>query len=139
MKQSKKTAICLLCSFSALLFGLIIYIFCRQGTHIHTALQSWFGLTLPTLHFGGFMGKLARNWLGDFLWSFSLCFLLAEICRPFRHRIGLAILVPITLGTFLEILQLYGVITGTADIWDILIEAAAAFCAGIILKRGNLL
>lgn len=138
MKQSKKTAISLFCSFIALLFGLIIYIFCRQGTHIHTLLKDCFSLSLPYLPLGGVFGVLIRNWGGDFFWGLALCFLLAVIFKPFRHKLVFAVTVTVTLGALLEILQFYGVITGTGDVFDIIAEATAAVCAANIIKRGNL-
>lgn len=129
---------CLLCSFFALLIGFIIYIFFRQDTYIHTLLQNLFGLSLPYLPLGGIFGTLVRNWGGDFFWGMALCFLLAVIFKPFRHKLVFAVTVTVTLGALLEILQFYGVITGTGDFFDIVSEATAAVCAANIIKRGNL-
>ncbi len=131
-------AICLLCSFFALLIGFIIYIFFRQDTYIHTLLQNLFSLSLPYLPLGGVFGVLIRNWGGDFFWGLALCFLLAVIFKPFRHKLVFAVTVTVTLGALLEILQFYGVITGTGDFFDIVSEATAAVCAANIIKRGNL-
>lgn len=131
-------AICLLCSFFTLLIGFIIYIFFRQGTYIHTVLQNLFGLSLPYLPLGGILGTLVRNWGGDFFWGMALCFMLAAVLNPFRHKHIFAVALTVALGALLEILQFYGVITGTGDFFDIVSEATAAVCAANIIKRGNL-
>lgn len=133
-----KSAICLLSSLFSLLIGFIIYVFFRQGTYIHTFLLNRLGISLPYLPLGGVIGVWVRNWGGDFFWGLALCFLLAVVFKTFRHKLVFAVTITVTLGALLEILQFYGVITGTGDIFDIIAEATAAVCAANIIKRGNL-
>lgn len=124
--MSQTTKLCLAHSAVALGLGLLFYLFTRQHTYLHAILHI---SDAPLLRIGA-----VTDWLGDFLWSYALCFALYPIWRE-KKGLHIAVIGTLTLGALLEILQKAHVIRGTFDLLDIFAEAAAGFTAAIIIKR----
>lgn len=127
--MSRTTKFCLAHSAVALVLGLLFYLFTRQHTYLHAILQI---SGTPQLRIGALAG-----WLGDFLWSYALCFALYPIWRE-KKGILIAVIGTLALGVLLEILQKAHVIRGTFDLLDIFAEAVAAFTAAIIIKKRSI-
>ncbi len=137
--MSKETRLCLLHSVTALGLGLLLYVFLRQNTYLHTLLETVFRLDIPIPQYSASHLQFVANWLGDFLWAYALCFALYRLLSPFPRRLLLAALAVIVLGAVLECLQKLKILSGTFDPLDIFTESVAAGLAAIIIKRRLLL
>lgn len=73
-----------------------------------------------------------RYYLLDFLWSFSFANVVFVIYSEHKHVLKIGCLVPIALGGCIEALQFYGIITGTVDIYDLVVEIIGSLGAGLI-------
>ncbi len=133
--MSKETRLCFLHIGAALGLGLLLYLFLRQNTYLHTILETVLHCEVPNIRCRTAHLRFAANWLGDFLWGYALCFALYRILSLFHHRLLGAVLAASALGVLLECLQKAQIISGTFDLLDILAEAAAAVLAAIIIKR----
>ena len=128
--MSKETRLCLLHSVTALGLGLLLYVFLRQNTYLHTLLEAVFRLDIPIPQYSAAHLQFVANWLGD-----ALCFALYRLLSPFPRRLLLAALAVIVLGAVLECLQKLKILSGTFDPLDIFTESVAAGLAAIIIKR----
>lgn len=137
--MSKETRLCLFHAVTALGLGLLLYLFLRQGTYLHTLSETVLHFEVPDILSRSSYLQFAANWLGDFLWAYALCFALYRLLSPFQHRMLFAILATSALGTLLEFLQKVQILSGTFDPLDILAESIAAVFAAIIIKRSLLL
>ena len=81
------------------------------------------------------VGKAILNWGCDFLWAYSLNFALALILKPFNRTILLSSLLAFSAGFLFEILQYFGIFSGTYDFFDILSETAAVTVSGLMIYK----
>lgn len=137
--MSKETRLCLLHAVTALGLGLLLYLFLRQNTYLHTLLETVWHFEVPNILYRSSYLQFAANRLGDFLWAYALCFALYRLLSPFQHRLLFAVLAANALGALLEYLQKVQILSGTFDPLDILAESIAAVFAAIIIKRRLLL
>lgn len=137
--MTKETRVYLLNISIALCIGLLLYLTTPQNTYIHTATESIFHRPFPTFRYDPVCMQLVRNWLGDFLWAYALCFALYRVLSPFRYTALLSTLGTVMLGSLLEFLQKAQMISGTFDYLDIIAETAAAILAMLIIKRSHTL
>ncbi len=133
--MSKETRLCLLHIATALGLGLLLYLFLRQNTYLHTLLETVLHFEIPNIQRRTSYLRFAANWLGDFFWAYALCFALYRFLSPFQHRLLFAVLAASALGALLEYLQKAQILSGTFDPMDILAESVAAVFAAIIIKR----
>ncbi|MBP3330420.1 MAG: hypothetical protein J6L89_06260 [Clostridia bacterium] len=124
----KKNAFIFLNIVVPLILGLIIYVFMKNGTYINTFLK-----TESDYYPESILGVFIVNWFCDFLWAYALLFLLYFVLFPFQNRIAISSVMTFVLGTILEILQKFDVLTGTFDWWDIVIETIAVIVSVINL------
>ena len=81
--------------------------------------------------------NILRNYFCDFCWSYSLAFALSYIYKE-SISIKISIVLPISIGIILELLQLIGLINGTFDLLDIFSELLACVVCYQILRRASL-
>ena len=93
-------------------------------------------IDIKTLEHNVFINIL-RNYFCDFCWSYSLAFTLSYIYKE-SVSIKISILLPISIGISLELLQFIGLINGTGDLLDIFSELLACVACYQILRRSNL-
>ncbi len=129
----KSRCYCILHSIISLMVGVSIYVLFRKNTYIHTILN-----ISPDMFFGYssfLLDELIRYALPDFLWSYSLNFGLYAIYLPKNKG---KIIIPITvslLGFCWEILQKFGLTSGTFDIIDCLMYVGASMVSCIIYLK----
>lgn len=114
---------CLIHSITALLIGVAIYIFFRE----HTYINSFFGLQKISSRDSLLLDAISF-YLPDFLWAYSLTFMLALFCE---HR--LSGVISSLFGVVWEIMQRIGAVSGTFDMIDILMYITASMFAVLIL------
>ena len=113
-----------------LVFGGVLYLlFCPETRLSETAGRFFAVRGFPTFFSSGspFLVFL-RNYLFDFLWAYSLVFVLSRILGVFEKRILSVGLIVFLFASLTELLQLVRLFPGTFDLRDILTEwTAAAF------------
>ena len=114
---------CLIHSITALLIGVAIYIFFRE----HTYINNFFGLQKISSRDSLLLDAISF-YLPDFLWAYSLTFMLALFCE---HRLSGAI--SSLFGVVWELLQRSDVVSGTFDLIDIFTYITASIFAVLIL------
>lgn len=115
--------------------GFLIYLFFYKNTYINTAVESFMGFSLPYFYFNNAFHHFLTCWACDFLWAYALTFSLFFCLKSFKSPLPLTFIVSALFSTVIESLQLFGIISGTFDIWDILMELTAIAFAVIILKK----
>ena len=114
-----------------LLGGALVYILWVPSAHVSQAIYRVFGL--HSLFGAGTAGSFITCFLGDFLWAYSLMFLLAVITvrrkRDFIKILALCIL----FETGTECLQLTPFMDGTFDFLDIVMEILANLLGCIMI------
>ena len=129
----------ILFSLLFLLIGLLIYLFFRSDTIIHSFLPSSNNLKLEKIHpiiNKSFFIDVLRFYIVDFLWGAALSFSLCAIaCKLDSLHIILYSILSFCLGVLYEIFQYFSIFPGTFDVADICMYAVAAiFCAAINIK-----
>ena len=113
-----------------LFIGFIIYCAVNKNTYISGIINTPISIDVK-----GVFGLFIKCWLCDMLWSYAFVFALSYALSAFRHAVLLAAIISFCIGVVLELLQLFGLITGTFDILDITFELAAVLTAVGIKKR----
>lgn len=114
--------------------GLLIYLFCYKNTYINTAVENFVGFSLPYFYYNNAFYRFLTCWACDFLWAYALTFSLFLCLKSFKSPLLLTFVISVSFSAVIELLQLFGTISGTFDIWDIFIELSAIILAVIILK-----
>ena len=124
MKIHKKEAVL---SILTLSLGLLIYIFFRNGTYIHSLLRIHHSFGFSHLTFFG--SDFIKYYLPDFLWAFSLTNALMAISNKTKKAVLIIGLIVIVLSLIWELLQLFKVVSGTFDFLDCFIYILAVITA----------
>ncbi|MFR8467246.1 hypothetical protein BLA28_26355 [Eisenbergiella tayi] len=119
---------------TALLLGLLVYVFCGRDIRILKLAEQWLPLEYLPEAGNGIIQSFARNHLCDMAWAYALVF---SVCLIWREEGSLG---RITAGCMVfaglsEFLQLAGILTRTFDIWDIVLEWLAMIPAAFLIKR----
>ena len=118
----------LLISFSCLLVGSVIYSFSRPNVYI-----SKFVLQMLNIKENyNFFPLVISFYVPDFLWSSALCSGLFVIYPLKSNKGWIWGAVTFLYGVVWEILQLFSIVSGTADVIDVLLYLAAAFAVVMI-------
>lgn len=117
-------------SVFSLIFGAVIYALFREGTYFHQVLPQVVEplfLNLRKITENNIFVIFLKYYFVDFLWSFSLSFLLLAV-TDFRkkNRVCIVAIVSSLWGTVFEILQYFNFVTGTFDFADIVMYVLAA-------------
>ena len=119
---------------TALLLGLLIYLFCGRNIRILRLAGQWLPLDRLPEAGPGMVSRFARNYLCDMAWAYALVFAVylftGEEGNLGKLSAGCMIFAVIT-----EWMQLAGFLSGTFDIWDIVLEGLAVLMAAFLIKR----
>ena len=123
-------------SAGALFLGALLYSFFRQDTYIGKLVAKIFLLDVSVTN--SMQGFFAW-YFPDCLWAFSLTCTLFSITLPQGRQQVVWCVVSLAWGILWEVLQLVSVVSGTADLWDVIMYIIAVFSAAMIniLKRGK--
>lgn len=116
-----------------IIIGTIIYILYSPNTIFVKLLSNYFDIKSLD---SNFISNILRNYFCDFCWCYSLAFTISYIYKDSLSAIT-SILVPISVGIALEIMQLTGTISGTYDLLDIISELSACIICYLILIKRN--
>lgn len=116
----------------ALAVGATVYLLFREETLLHQVLRCPVNQKLATATFWGC--DFVRFYFADFLWGYALTLALISV-----YLRGYGVIVAVAaVGWTYEVLQRWGVVSGTGDIADVflyLLAAIAAYGNIQILKR----
>ncbi len=131
--MAKKRIFLSIFSFLSLAAGLLIYLVFRNDTFIHAFLPhgicDFFYVELERNAFTDFV----KFYLCDFLWAFSFSNALTCVSYSFeKKRLVINALLVLFCGVLFEVLQHFGVISGTFDFADILAYAVAAVLSAAV-------
>ena len=116
---NKTIIIRLILAFAFLVAGLLIYLATRSGTYVN----DMFGfINLPQLVPDTAFKEFIFNWGADFLWVVSFTLALSS----FVEKPITATVIVFGLGLLFELFQLFGITTGTFDVFDIIAELLGA-------------
>jgi hypothetical protein len=117
-----------LISLGSLCFGTVVYILSRSDAYISKGfiqlmnIKNSFNILPVSLSF----------YLPDFLWAMALCSCLFAVCPMNAYRGFIWGIITFLYGAGWEILQLFKVVSGTADIIDVLLYLIAAVAVVMI-------
>lgn len=112
-----------------IIVGATIYILYSPNTIFVQLLNNCFNIRNLD---GNIVSNILRNYFCDFCWSYSLAFTISYIYKD-SLSLTTSILVPISVGITLEIMQLTGIISGTYDTLDVISELLACIICYLIL------
>ena len=116
----------------ALILGGFLYAVLRQNTYI----AAFFSETQTVISlrkvFSGIEWQMASYYLPDFLWGLALSCSLIAIFEPSKAGCGCCALTGMLCGIAWEVLQAFWIVSGTGDMWDVLMYACAAAIAFLI-------
>lgn len=121
-------------SFLYLLMGALLYALYRQDTGIGKLFGAFLGFSLPV---NSLFSKLCAWFLPDFLWMVSLICALFAVWLPTEKGTLFLCGLALTVGVLWETAQYYGVVSGTGDLWDVLMYGIAAVFAAIIKRKSK--
>lgn len=79
--------------------------------------------------------KMIRSYVPDILWAYALMFSLVVITGNKTAGIWKMYVVAVLFSTIIEIVQLTGILKGTFDITDVIVELTAELIAVFIIKE----
>ena len=119
-----------------LLLGGLLYWFFRADAFVSVVLRRLLALPAPqapALPAG--LTRLLTYYAADILWAYSLAFAVTPILGQDRRSLRLGRWICIGFEALLELLQRFGVLPGTFDVLDIVLEAAAICLAIRIIHK----
>ena len=119
-------------SFTALFFGLTIYIVFRKDTHIYEFFSNMFFSTSYIVKNSFFINFL-RYYLVDYLWAFSLAYFLSAVSYSLSvKKYIFNSVISVFVGFLFELAQKFLLISGTADFWDIIMYVSAGLTHAVL-------
>ena len=128
----KKKTFNIFLSLLSLSIGGFIYISTRPDSYVSVVAESVISLDNIRACFSFLDIELIKYYLPDFLWSLSLTCALFAINKSTVQVTSIAVIC----GVLWEVSQATGLISGTADILDILMYLTAIIVAVLINKKG---
>ncbi len=117
-----------------LLAGLAAYLIFRPDAAISRAFYDFTKMAPPELSTGWSRLDLAiRYFAPDILWAYGLSAVAMLIMGPAKIGVFAGAVLSTAFEVALELLQLYGVVPGTFDIRDVLLEIAASAVSMIVV------
>lgn len=120
-----------------LLAGVFLYIWMRPDTYISIYVYNFLDLSVNDLKFGfslpHLLSSFLRNFSCDMLWAYSLTFTVFVILGLKYESLKPTLIICSMFEIGIELLQKFGVISGTFDFLDILLEFCIIIFAIIVI------
>lgn len=115
-----------------LLLGLALYLCFRPDTYISQLFYQVLGLSpVSVTRLPGWLLAFLQNFACDMLWAYALTCCVYLIWGGRLLPVGLLC---VGFSAAMELLQYFGVISGTFDFWDILLQSCATALAALSIK-----
>ncbi|MBR6506586.1 MAG: hypothetical protein IKT37_03170 [Clostridia bacterium] len=122
-----------------LIIGLAVYFAVQKSTYLERVFAAMFAVDFKPLVWSGWTYTFTVCWLCDVLWSYSLVFSLWVSLYSRKNAVLLSVVLALFAGVAFELLQLFGQVGGTFDVFDIIMELTAAILAAVVIKRRKLI
>ncbi len=117
-----------------LLIGGAVYIAVLGDTYITGFISRIVGIQFRQIVLPAWLEYIARNFLSDFLWAYSLAFALSILFRYSRRNTMIVLGTSLFFIVTIELLQKTRAFSGTFDVIDILLESIAILLALFFIK-----
>ena len=127
-----------LLGLASIVLGLLIYLIFRPNTYVSVLVKMFLRIDIPA-ELSNYNVPFLKYYFADYLWAFAFsCWLR---CIPFnvRKRDAVCFLVVGVTGILYEIMQFFGVVSGTGDIYDCLLYLLAGWTVNILNKKKEFL
>lgn len=124
-----------LISISMLIVGLILYLLFNPQAYVSILFLDYFSCLKISLNQNLFFTFL-RNYGADFLWATSFT-LVVQLILWFEKKKTFFLTCTFLLGASYELMQGFGIATGTADIFDVIAYLFGSIVAIIIIRGGK--
>ena len=115
-----KRAVDIVVAILALVIGGFIYVAMREDSYVATIFQNIYPVAYLQNSLSDFRLMWLSFYLPDYLWGLSFACSLISLFLPSGKAIGWSVGVMILCGSLWEMLQVWQVVNGTGDIWDVL-------------------
>ncbi len=126
---------CIIIAAISLCLGLCVYLLFNQTTYIYSFLPDWLRFQQITVD-NDVLDMLLKNYCADLLWAISFTFVVQSILMLKPPKVYLLLFTTV-LGVAIEIMQLFSIINGTFDLFDILVYFLGSLISIIIIKIGG--
>ena len=113
-----------------LALGLIVYVFDKPNSFVSNWIYTFTGFRSNTCIFP----KIIDYHFPDFVWAYSLMFVLYIVSGIYKKKLVLSILISVVFSIALEVIQLFQTNMFTFDVIDIGVEILAILMAALIIK-----
>lgn len=127
-----KQWLCLISALFAFVLGVVCYIFFNPDANV----TKWIGyyFNVKTIYLKPeILHIIIKSFAADFFWSLSFTLAVQSIMNFFGRQ-KLYLLYCSVLGVLFELLQLFGIVRGVFDIFDIIVYIAGSFTAIAVIK-----
>ena len=131
----KKKVILLIISLAMLLLGLLLYLLLNSKAYISSVLLQI--IPIRTITKDSLVISILRGYGADLLWSASFTLIIQFIVWVEKKKTIFLVFCSL-LGIVYELMQCFGITTGTADIVDGIVYILGSVLAIIIIQGGNL-
>lgn len=131
----RRKVIVLIISIVLLVLGLLLYLLLNREAFVSRILLKIFPIQINFSESFGI--KILRGYGADFLWSVSFTLIIQLIVWAEKKSLGLLLFCSL-LGILYEIMQCFGITTGTADIVDVIVYILGSLFAILIIQGGKL-
>ena len=126
---------------AGLMLGFVFYLLFDNTTVVTKVIYELLGYDKPILISDNVIIGVIRSYGLDFIWSYSMWFGVMLCSFGFKNKVAIAVIVTIICGIVIELMQCIGLFQGTADLLDVLFEAAGTFAAvgvsELYMKKGD--
>lgn len=129
MKINKRQKFVIL-AVTSLFVGLLVYVIFRPNTYVSKLIFSIINIPFEYANISGC--RVVRFYIGDYLWALSLSCWLHVIFLPRRRGSAVCTVAVCVVGLGYELLQFFGVVSGTGDIIDFLMYLLAGLTVNIL-------
>lgn len=138
MTYLQKNKIIILNALIPLVFGVYIYLKTGRGSMFETWVQKVFSFELDSSGTYSLAWVILRNWGCDFLWAYSLYWMLFLLLNRFTLGRYYSLFIVIFFSVLIELMQLIKVENmyfGTFDFIDIIVEMIAGLICYLMAKE----
>ena len=129
-----KMFICFCFIFLPLLIGLLYYVLLAPETIVSKTFSQIFRIDFSFQLTSSF-SNLCRNYLSDICWAIALVNALILAIGTTKEQSIISFVVATIFCIFIELAQWFGIINGTFDYWDILIELVSVIISWFITTK----
>ena len=119
------------------MLGLSYYLLFRPDAGITRFVCATTGYTSPINDIvrDGLLYRLINGYFADFLWAFALTLVLNFIMILDERDVRHAFMLSLVADVLMELFQAVGVMNGTFDVWDIIVQVFSTIIAQMVVYR----